>query len=178
MRFVPYFSWLLAGLLSLGAASCVTQQAANRSVLEKGAQGDRGVTVGRLPACEKGQVAGEGGKCLDVIVPARDGEPTTVRERVLLQDCEKAKGYVIASVRRREQVVAQKGHDVHLGLNAIAAECRARQAQLDVCSRAGRYDADSSHRSEEFRLREGLDTCYDLANVYRAMLGQGMRRAP
>lgn len=151
---------------------------ANRSVLEEGAAGDRGVKIGRLPACEKGQVAGKGGECIDVVVAAPAGQPTTVRERLLLQDCEKAKGFVISAVRRRDQVVSTKGHDVHLGLNAIAAECRARQEQLDVCTRAGRYGADSRFRSEEVRLRDGLTTCRELADVYREMLAKGLRRSP
>lgn len=157
---------------------CTTKQVANRSVLEKGAAGDQGVKVGRLPACEKGQVAGEGGKCLDVVVAAPAGQPATMRERLLLQDCEKAKTFVVSAVRRRDQVLSTKGHDVHLGLNAIAAECRARQEQLDICTRAGRYDAGSRYRSEEVRLRDGLATCRELAGVYRDMLAKGLRRAP
>ena len=168
----------LLPLLQVLVAGCVTEQVANRSVLEAGAREDRGVKVGRLPACEKGQVAGKGGKCVDVVVPAAAGEPATMRERLLLQDCERAKGYVVAAVRRRDQVVSTKGHDVHLGLNAIAAECSARQEQLDICTRAGRYDAGSPHASEEVRLRDGLATCYELANVYRAMLANGLRTAP
>jgi hypothetical protein len=171
-------SWALLALVVVAAMGCTTRQVANRSVLEKGAAGDRGVKVGRLPACEKGQVAGEGGKCLDVVVAAPAGEPATMRERLLLQDCEKAKGFVVSAVRRRDQVVSTKGHDVHLGLNAIAAECRARQEQLDVCTRAGRYGADSRYRSEEVRLRDGLGTCRELADVYRDMLAKGLRRAP
>jgi len=157
---------------------CTTRQVENRSVLEKGAPGDRGVRVGRLPACEKGQVAGEGGRCLDVAVTAPPGQPATMRERLLLQDCEKAKGFLVAAVRRRDLVVSTEGHDVHLGLNAIAAECRAREEQLDICTRAGRYGPDSRYRSEEVRLRDALDTCRELADVYRAMLAKGLRRSP
>jgi len=175
LQLLLLLSLVLSPVLLVG---CVTRQVANRSVLEEGARGDGGVKVGRLPACEKGQVAGEGGTCIDVVVPAPAGQPATLRERLLLQDCEKAKGFVVASVRRRDQVVSAKGHDVHLGLNAIAAECRARQEQLDICTRAGRYDAGSPHQREEVRLRDGLATCNELAQVYREMLAKGLRRAP
>jgi hypothetical protein len=167
----------MALLVILGAMGCATRQVANRTVLEEGAAGDRGVRMGRLPACEKGQVAGKGGKCIDVVVAAPAGQPATLRERLLLQDCEKAKSFVVAAVQRRDQIVSTEGHDVHLGLNAIAAECRAREEQLDVCTRAGRY-ADLRFRSEEMRLRDGLATCRELADVYRAMLAKGLRRAP
>lgn len=165
-------------LVIAGVAGCTTRQVENSSVLEKGAPGDRGVKIGRLPACEKGQVAGEGGRCVDVTVAATPGQPTTMRERLLLQDCEKAKGLVVAAVRRRDMIVSTEGHDIHLGLNAIAAECRARQEQLDICTRAGRYGPDSVRRSEEVRLRDALDTCRELAGVYRAMLAKGLRRSP
>jgi hypothetical protein len=174
---VPWRASVLP-LLLVAAVGCTTRQVANRSVLEAGAGGDRGVKVGRLPACEKGQVAGDGGQCLDVAVTAPAGQPATMRERLLLQDCEKAKTFVVSAVRRRDQVLSTDGHDVHLGLNAIAAECRARQEQLDVCTRAGRYGAGSRFRSEEVRLRDGLATCRELADVYRDMLAKGLRRAP
>jgi hypothetical protein len=158
--------------------SCATQQVANRRVLSSGESGTQGTEIGRLPACEKGQVAGKNGKCLDVMVPASAGEPATLRERILRQDCEKAKGLLLAAIRRREEVVSTKGHDIHLGLNAIVSECRARQEQLDICTRAGRYAEDSPFRREEVRLRDGLATCNELARVYRQMLAQGLRRAP
>lgn len=161
-----------------GVTGCTTRQVANRSVLESGAPGDRGVKVGRLPACEQGQVAGEGGRCMDVAVAAPPGQPTTVRERLLLQNCEKAKGFLVAAVRRRDMIVSTEGHDIHLGLNAIAAECRAREEQLDICTRAGRYGPDSRYRREEVRLRDALDTCRELADLYRAMLAKGLRRSP
>jgi len=167
----------LALAIAVVMTGCATQKVANRSVLEKGAAGDRGVKIGKLPACEKGQVAGRDGKCVDVVVAAPAGQPATLRERILLQDCEKAKGFVVAAVRRRDQIVMTKGHDVHLALNAITAECRARQEQLDICTRAGRYD-DPRFRSEEMRLRDALGTCRKLADVYRAMLAKGLRRAP
>jgi len=134
--------------------------------------------VGRLPACEKGQVAGDNGKCVDITVPAPAGQPATLRERLLRQDCERAKTVVIEAIQRREQVVSTKGHDIHVGLNVIVSECRARQEQLDICTRAGRYDEDSPFRREEVRLRDGLTTCNELAQVYREMLAQGLRRAP
>jgi hypothetical protein len=159
-------------------AGCATQQVANRRVLSSGESGTPGTQIGRLPACEKGQLAAENGKCLDVVVPAPAGEPATVRERILRQDCEKAKGLLLAAIQRRENVVSTKGHDIHLGLNAIVSECRARQEQLDICTRAGRYAEDSPFRREEVRLRDGLATCNELARVYRQMLAQGLRRAP
>lgn len=169
---------LFASVLPLALAGCVTQDVANRSVLEQGVQGDSGVKLGRLPACEKGQAVGDNGKCVDIVLPAPEGEPTTLRERILRQDCERAKGYLVAAVRRRDELLSVKGHDIHLGLNAIVAECRARQDQLDICARAGRYDEGSPYRREEVRLRDGLTTCNELANVYRQMLAQGLRRAP
>jgi hypothetical protein len=165
--------------LSAGPRGCICAECLlwpHRATAD--ASGDGGDKVGRLPACERGQVAGEGGKCVDVVVPAPAGQPATLRERLLLEDCERAKGYVVAAVRRREQVVSTKGHDIHLGLNAIVGECRARQEQLDICTRAGRYDEGSSFRREEVRLRDGLGTCNELAQVYREMLAQGLRRAP
>jgi hypothetical protein len=171
-------SWGLLPFVVVVVIGCTTQEVANRSVLEEGAAGDRGVKVGRLPACEIGQVAGEGGKCIDVVVTSPSGQPTTMRERLLLEDCERAKSYVVSAVRRRDQVVSSPGHDVHLGLNAIASECHARQEQLDICTRAGRYGADSHFRSEEVRLRDGLATCRELAGLYREMLAKGLRRAP
>lgn len=134
--------------------------------------------LGRLPACEKGQVAGEGGKCFDVMTTGPGGEPKTMREVVLEQDCRRSGDLVKASIRRRSEVMSRRGHDVHVALNAIAAECTARQERLDVCERAGRYAPGSPFAAEQVRQRDALIACRELATLYRSLLAQGVRRAP
>lgn len=161
------------------AASCAASTHPKEpSVLDDKAKHDRGVVYGRLPACEKGQVAGKDGKCLDQPADPRGGAGTTQREQLLAADCSRAAGSVSATVRRRQQVLSVKGHDIHAGLNAIVAECGARENRLDVCERAGRYAPDSPFRDEKVRQRDAITSCRELADLYRKMLGQGHRQAP
>jgi hypothetical protein len=179
MRMYVYiFARVVILTLALGVAACATQQVENRSILENQAEGDPGVVIGRLPACEKGQIAGEGGKCLDVVVGDHGGNLKSMRERILERDCDVAGTMVAAAARRRRDVISVKGHEVHLGLNAIVAECKAREEQLDICERAGRYAPESPDRNEKVRNSDGLVACSELAELYRAMLSRGIRRAP
>jgi hypothetical protein len=157
-------------------AACAAHQETEPPSAEAGKATDRGIVYGRLPACEPGQVAGDNGECLDV--PADDRSGKTMREQLAERDCAQAAARVAATVARRQQVLAQPGHDVHLALNAIVSECTARENRLDLCERAGRYASDSPYRNEKIRQRDAVASCRELAALYRSMLAQGHRHAP
>jgi hypothetical protein len=74
--------------------------------------------------------------------------------------------------------MARQGHDVHMALNAINTECRARAEQIAACERAVQADVPVLSMSELVRKRDALESCGDLAGVYRSMLAQGLKRAP
>jgi hypothetical protein len=146
-------------------------------VLQPGEQGDSGVIVGRLPACERGQTSANG-KCRDIIVAEPNGNQETLRARDARFECERADLQVRGAVNRRHEVMARQGHDVHIALNAINAECRVRADQIDACERALRADAPVLSMNELVGKRDALGSCRELAELYRSMLAQGVKQAP
>ena len=163
--------------VALVASACTTQTATNTHVLQPGEEGTSDVIVGRLPACERGQTSANG-KCSDVIVADPNGKQETLRAREARFECERADLQVRGAVTRRHETMARQGHDVHIALNAINAECRARAEQIDACERALRADAPVLSMNELVRKRDALESCGELAQLYRSMLAQGVKQAP
>lgn len=174
--YVSPFALVLSMLL---ASACSTTQTVTRKrVLQPGEKGVPDVVVGRIAACEKGQVAGDDGKCRDVVVSAADGTEESLRGRAARAECIQREETVRVAVKRRHELMARQGHDVHLALNGINNECRVREEQLDACERAARAGAEVLNPSELVRKRDALDACRRLAGIYREMLASGMRKSP
>ena len=161
----------------LFASACTAQTVTQKRVLQPGDDGDRGVIVGKIPACEPGQVA-KGGKCHDVVVAAPDGTQQSLRARAARSDCVRFEEMVRVAVKRRHELMARQGHDVHLALNGINNECRVREEEIGACQRAIDADAEVLSAAELIRKRDAYDACRRLADVYRQMLAQGFRQAP
>jgi hypothetical protein len=171
-------SHLALVLAMLLASACSTQTVTQKRVLQPGEEGASGVVVGRIAACEKGQVAEADGKCRDVVVAAADGTQESLRGRAARAECIRIEETVRIAVKRRHELMARQGHDVHVALNGINNECRVREEQLDACERAARADAEVLNPSELVRKRDALDACRRLAGIYREMLASGMRKSP
>lgn len=165
---------LLAALL---ASACASQTVTQKRVLQPGEAGGGDVIVGRIPACEPGQVA-EQGRCRDVVVAAPDGTQESVRARAARSECLRFEETVRAAVKRRQESMGRQGHDVHLALNAINTECRVREEQITACERAIKAGSEPLSPGEMVRKRDALDACRRLAGVYREMLASGFRKAP
>ena len=162
---------------ALLASACTTQTVTSKRVLQPGEEGASDVILGKLPACEPGQTSAKG-KCQDVIVTKPNGTQESLRARQARAECERAEVLVHGAMSRRHEVMARQGHDVHLALNAINMECRARAEQVAACERALRADAEVISESELVRKRDALETCDELSEVYRSMLAQGLKQAP
>ena len=167
----------LAFTAALLTGACATQTVTSKRVLQPGEAGTSDVIVGKMPACEPGQTSAQG-KCQDVIVPGPQGTQETLRAREARAECERAEWLVRGAVSRRHEIMARQGHDVHLALNAINTECRARAEQIAACERAVRAESPVITESELVRKRDALETCGELAEVYRTMLAQGLKHAP
>ena len=178
MSFIKHRASLLAPMLSmLLTSACSTQTVTQKRVLQPGEAGASEVVVGRIPACERGQVA-ENGKCRDIVVAAADGTEESLRGRAARAECTRSEDTVRIAVKRRHDLMARQGHEVHLALNGINNECRVREEQLDACERATRADAEVLSPGELVRKRDALDSCRRLAGIYREMLASGFRKAP
>ena len=162
----------------LFASACTTTQTVTQKrVLQPGEEGDRGVIVGKIPACQPGQVAKDG-KCLDLVVAAADGSQESLRARTARSDCLRLDHAVRVAVKRRHELMARQGHDVHVALNGINNECRVRDEEISACQRALEADAEVLSAGELVRKRDASDACRRLAEVYRQMLAQGFKHAP
>ncbi len=178
MSFIqPRASLLTFVLPMLLTSACSVQTVTQKRVLQPGEPGASEVVVGRIPACERGQVA-EKGKCRDVVVAAADGTQESLRGRAARAECIRIEDTVRIAVKRRHELMARQGHDVHLALNGINNECRVREEQLDACERATRADAEVLSPGELVRKRDALDACRRLAGIYREMLASGLRKSP